>query len=100
MLRAEAELDRTGHFPLEALVAAHLDRRPERWAEVARQVAGGRMPVEMPVEMSVEMLVESVVESAANKTAPQTTAETAPQTPAASAIAAPPVHAAPSASTA
>lgn len=43
-LRGEAELDRTGHFPLETLVAAHLDGRPERWGEVARRVAAGAAP--------------------------------------------------------
>ena len=46
LLRAEAELDRTGHFPLEALVAARLDGRPERWREVARRLAAGAVPVE------------------------------------------------------
>lgn len=46
LLRAEAELDRTGHFPLEALVAARLDGRPERWREVARRLAAGAAPVE------------------------------------------------------
>ena len=45
-LRAEAELDRTGHFRLEALVAAHLDGRPERWAEVSRRLAAAATPVE------------------------------------------------------
>lgn len=45
-LRAEAELDRTGHFPLEAQVAAHLDGRRERWAEVARRLAAGAVPVQ------------------------------------------------------
>jgi hypothetical protein len=44
-LRGEAELDRMGHFPLEALVAAHLDGRPERWGQVARRVAAGAAPV-------------------------------------------------------
>ncbi|ACU74223.1 hypothetical protein Caci_5364 [Catenulispora acidiphila DSM 44928] len=130
MLRDEAELDRTGHFPLEALVAARLDGRPERWAEVARQVAGGRMPVEAVVEGVVAAAIEEIGESAAKtapetptEAAPETTAEAAPQTPAeaapqtpanaapqtptkpapqppaASPIAAPPAHAAPSAST-
>jgi hypothetical protein len=45
LLRADAELDRVGHFPLEALVAAHLDGRPERWREVARRLAAGAAPV-------------------------------------------------------
>ncbi|MFD0633434.1 hypothetical protein ACFQ9X_19545 [Catenulispora yoronensis] len=46
-LRSDAELDRTGHFPREALVAAHLDGRPDRWREVARRLAAGTAaPVE------------------------------------------------------
>lgn len=54
-LRAEAELDRMGHFPLEARVAAHLDGRRERWAEVARRLAAGAVPVEDVIaETSVE----------------------------------------------
>jgi hypothetical protein len=46
LLRSEAELGRTGHFPLEALVAAHLDGRPERWGEVAWRLAEGAAPVQ------------------------------------------------------
>jgi hypothetical protein len=45
LLRSDAELDRTAHFPLEALVAAHLDGRPERWAEVAWRLAEGEAPI-------------------------------------------------------
>ncbi|NUR29037.1 MAG: hypothetical protein HOV83_24880 [Catenulispora sp.] len=46
-LRTDAELDRIGHFPREALVAAHLDGHPERWRAVARRLAGGAAgPVE------------------------------------------------------
>ncbi|WP_194914498.1 hypothetical protein [Catenulispora rubra] len=48
-LRAEAELDRTGHFPLEALVAAHLDGRADFWAELARRLAAGATPVESAI---------------------------------------------------
>jgi hypothetical protein len=48
-LRAEQELDRTGHFPLEGLVAARLDGRPELWAEVAWAIATRRMPVEAAI---------------------------------------------------
>lgn len=39
VLRTEAELERTGHVPLEALVATHLDGRPERRRAVARRLA-------------------------------------------------------------
>ncbi|NUR58136.1 MAG: hypothetical protein HOV87_05480 [Catenulispora sp.] len=46
-LRTEAELDRTGHFPREELVAAQLDGRPDRWREVVRRLAAGTAaPVE------------------------------------------------------
>jgi len=48
-LRAEAELDRTGHFPLEGLVAAHLDGRADFWAELARRLAAGAAPVEAAI---------------------------------------------------
>ncbi|WP_370373871.1 hypothetical protein [Catenulispora sp. GP43] len=48
-LRTEEELDRTGHFPLEGLVAARLDGRPELWAEVAWRIATRRMPVEAAI---------------------------------------------------
>ena len=48
-LRAEAELDRTGHFPLEALVADHLDGRADFWAELARRLAAGAAPVESAI---------------------------------------------------
>lgn len=45
-LRAEAELDRVGHFPLEALVAEHLDGRADFWRAVAWRLAAGATPVE------------------------------------------------------
>ena len=46
-LRTDAELDRTGHFPREELVAAQLDGRPDRWREVVRRLAAGTAaPVE------------------------------------------------------
>jgi hypothetical protein len=48
-LRAEAELDRTGHFPLEALVATHLDGRADFWCELARRLAAGATPVESAI---------------------------------------------------
>ncbi|MBS2533375.1 hypothetical protein KGQ20_11385 [Catenulispora sp. NF23] len=46
LLRTEAELDRTGHLPLEALVAEQLDGRPDRWRAVARRLAAAAGPVE------------------------------------------------------
>ncbi|GAA1991733.1 hypothetical protein [Catenulispora subtropica] len=58
-LRTDAELDRAGHFPREALVAAHLDGRPERWREVVRRLAGGAAG---PVEAVIREVAEAVPE--------------------------------------
>lgn len=52
-LRTDAELDRTGRFPREELVAAHLDGRPDRWREVVRWLAAG---VTVPVETVIRQV--------------------------------------------
>ena len=62
-LRGEAELDRMGHFPLEARVAAHLDGRRECWAEVARRLAAGAVPVE---DVIAEVSAEAAGEGSAD----------------------------------
>ncbi|WP_194923349.1 hypothetical protein [Catenulispora pinisilvae] len=55
LLRTEAELDRVGHLPLEALVAEQLDGCPDRWRAVARRLAAGAGPVESVIAEVAEV---------------------------------------------